>query len=58
MRPELPDGLREALILNSLRELSYDEIGRILGIPSGTVGSRIHAARQKLAAQLAPHNLA
>jgi len=55
---ELPDGLREALILNSLRELSYDEIGRILGIPSGTVGSRIHAARQKLAAQLAPHNLA
>ena len=53
----LPDGLREALILNSLEELSYDEIGKIMGIPVGTVGSRIHAARRKLVQQLRKHNL-
>ena len=54
---ELPEGLREVLILNSLDQLSYDEIARILRIPSGTVGSRIHAARSKLARRLRQQNL-
>ena len=54
---QLPDGLRETLILNSLEELSYEEIGRIMDIPAGTVGSRIHAARRKLVHELRRHNL-
>ena len=49
---ELPTPLREALILNSFEELSYDEISRILDVPVGTVSSRIHAARRKLRARL------
>ena len=49
---ELPDALREALILNSFEELSYEEIARILQIPLGTVSSRIYAARKKLLKKL------
>ena len=49
---ELPDALREALILNSFEELSYNEIARILDVPVGTVSSRIHAARSKLKVRL------
>ncbi|MDA0335353.1 MAG: sigma-70 family RNA polymerase sigma factor [bacterium] len=48
----LPPTLREVLILNSFEELGYEEIARILGIPVGTVSSRIHAARRKLARRL------
>jgi RNA polymerase sigma-70 factor (ECF subfamily) len=40
---------REALLLMAWGELSYEEIGHALGIPVGTVRSRIHRARQKLA---------
>ena len=54
---ELPDTLREVLILNSLDELSYEEISRILNIPTGTVGSRIHAARKKLLQKLGQRDL-
>ena len=49
---ELPDSLRETLVLNSFEELSYDEISRILDVPVGTVSSRIHSARSKLKARL------
>jgi len=49
---ELPAPLREALILNSFEELSYEEISRILDVPVGTVSSRIHAARRKLRGKL------
>jgi len=45
---ELPDALREVLVLNSFEELSYEEIARILDIPLGTVSSRIYSARRKL----------
>ena len=45
---ELPDTLRQVMILNSLEELSYEEIARILDIPIGTVSSRIYSARKKL----------
>lgn len=54
---ELPDTLREVLILNSLDELSYEEISHILHIPLGTVGSRIHAARKKLLQKLEKRDL-
>ena len=54
---ELPEPLRQALVLNSIDELSYEEIGRILRIPLGTVSSRIYAARRKLAKKLQEHDL-
>ena len=49
---ELPPALREAMVLNSFEELSYEEIARILRVPAGTVGSRIHNARKIMAKKL------
>lgn len=44
----LPEMFREAVILRDIEELSYDEIARVLGIPIGTVMSRIHRVRALL----------
>jgi RNA polymerase sigma-70 factor (ECF subfamily) len=49
---ELPAALREVLILHSFEQLGYEEIARVLDIPVGTVSSRIHSARRRLAASL------
>ncbi len=54
---ELPDPLRQALVLNSMNQLSYEEIGRILQVPLGTVSSRIYAARNKLSKKLREQDL-
>jgi RNA polymerase sigma-70 factor (ECF subfamily) len=40
----LPPEAREAIALKVERELTYAEIGEILGIPEGTVKSRLHNA--------------
>ena len=40
----LPESLRRVIMLCELAELSYEEVGRVLGIPAGTVGSRRHRA--------------
>jgi RNA polymerase sigma-70 factor (ECF subfamily) len=40
----LPDRLREVLVLRHYHELSEAEIADVLGIPRGTVKSRMHAA--------------
>jgi RNA polymerase sigma-70 factor (ECF subfamily) len=45
---------REVVVLRELEELSYKEIAAIVGIPMGTVMSRLGRARQQLAALLAP----
>jgi RNA polymerase sigma factor (sigma-70 family) len=45
---------REVLVLRELEELSYKEIAVIVGIPMGTVMSRLGRGRQQLAALLAP----
>jgi RNA polymerase sigma-70 factor (ECF subfamily) len=42
---ELPDEFRQAVLLRDLQNLSYEEIGEILGVPPGTVRSRIHRGR-------------
>jgi len=39
---------REVLVLRFVEDLSYEEIGRIVGCPLGTVRSRIHYAKQAL----------
>ncbi len=43
---------RAVLALFSLEGLSHREIAETLGIPEGTVWSRLHLARKKLAAEL------
>jgi RNA polymerase sigma-70 factor (ECF subfamily) len=44
----LPVEQREVLILAAIEELRYEEIGEVLGIPIGTVMSRLSRARDKL----------
>jgi RNA polymerase sigma-70 factor (ECF subfamily) len=43
---------REILTLKDISELKYDEVARILGIPRGTVASRVFMARRALAQQI------
>ena len=45
---ELPDGYREPLLLKSLREMSYRQIGQTLGLPETTIETRIARARKML----------
>jgi len=44
----LPDDLREPLILSAIDEIKSHEVGAILGIPPGTVRSRINTAKVQL----------
>ena len=48
----LPLTLRTAVVLRDLQELSYQEIADRLGLPEGTVKSRINRGRIELAHQL------
>jgi RNA polymerase sigma-70 factor, ECF subfamily len=41
---EVPDHLREILVLGYFEQLSYKEMAEVLSIPLGTVKSRLHAA--------------
>ncbi len=46
---KLPEDLRTCVILRDIEELSYQEIVNLLGIPEGTVKSRINRGRIELA---------
>jgi RNA polymerase sigma-70 factor (ECF subfamily) len=48
----LPEKLRRVVMLSEYAELSYAEIGEILGIAPGTVGSRRNAALHQLSLAL------
>jgi RNA polymerase sigma-70 factor (ECF subfamily) len=48
----LPEALRETLILREMEALSYKQIGKIVGVPIGTVMSRLARGRTQLAALL------
>jgi RNA polymerase sigma factor (sigma-70 family) len=49
----LSPGDRDVLLLIACEELTYDEVARALGIPVGTVRSRLHRARSQLRGALA-----
>jgi RNA polymerase sigma-70 factor, ECF subfamily len=54
---KLSPDLREAVILRDLQELEYREIAEVLGIPEGTVKSRINRGRAELARLLRKQKL-
>lgn len=45
---QLPAEQREVLMLVCLEDLSYQKVAGILGIPVGTVMSRLHRARERM----------
>jgi RNA polymerase sigma factor (sigma-70 family) len=49
---QLPDEQREVLLLVGLEQLTYNEAAKALGIPIGTVMSRLSRARARLRAVL------
>jgi RNA polymerase sigma-70 factor (ECF subfamily) len=49
---QLPVAFRETLVLSDVEGMSYQEIAGILGIPVGTVKSRLFRARQLLQGKL------
>jgi RNA polymerase sigma-70 factor (ECF subfamily) len=48
----LPEDLRVPLVLSAFEELNSREIGRILGVPEGTVRTRLQRAREVLRRKL------
>ena len=55
---KLSPDLREAVILRDLQEMEYREIAGVLGIPEGTVKSRINRGRAELGRLLRKQKLA
>lgn len=49
---ELPDEQRVVLLLWGVENMKYREIAGIVGVPVGTIMSRLHRARQTLAKSL------
>jgi len=50
---ELSEEFRAAIVLKEIEQMSYEEIAEVVGIPLGTVRSRIHRARMELRQKLA-----
>jgi RNA polymerase sigma-70 factor (ECF subfamily) len=44
----LPGPMREVLLLVTVEEYTYAEVALLLGVPLGTVMSRLHRARERL----------
>jgi len=52
----LPAEFREIIVLHDLEDLAYKQIAVVLGIPIGTVMSRLARARSRLRAEIAAAN--
>jgi RNA polymerase sigma-70 factor (ECF subfamily) len=48
----LPEAFRTAVVLRDVQDLTYEEIAGVLGVPIGTVMSRIHRGRALMRAAL------
>jgi RNA polymerase sigma-70 factor, ECF subfamily len=51
----LPPETQEAVILKDLQGMGYQEMAEVLGVPEGTVKSRLHRGRLALAQSLSRH---
>lgn len=51
---ELPEELRDAIVLREMDGLSYEEIAEVMACPIGTVRSRIFRAREAIDSKLKP----
>jgi RNA polymerase sigma factor (sigma-70 family) len=54
----LPNRIREVFVLCCLEGLTHEEAGRLLGIPGGTVASRLSRARERLRDRLTRRGIA
>jgi RNA polymerase sigma-70 factor, ECF subfamily len=54
---ELPDRLREAVVLFYLEDKSYEEVGRTMEIPMGTVKTLLFRARKQMIAHMVESRL-
>ncbi|MFZ4574651.1 MAG: RNA polymerase sigma factor, partial [Phycisphaerales bacterium] len=54
---QLPDGYREPLLLKAVQNMSYREIGQLMGLPETTVETRIARARKQLRELAAEHGV-
>jgi RNA polymerase sigma-70 factor (ECF subfamily) len=48
----LPVDFRLILLLSDIEEFTYEEMSKIIGIPIGTVRSRLHRARKLMKEQI------
>lgn len=44
---QLPPDLRATLVLREIEQFSYEEVAEVMGVPIGTVRSRLHTARER-----------
>lgn len=49
---QLPNNYRQVVMLFYMEEKSYEEVARLLDLPTGTVKTYLHRARKQLAAML------
>ncbi len=52
---QLSPAHREVLVLREFEQMSYEEIAEVLGVPQGTVESRLHRARSELREKLSAY---
>ncbi|MGB5812925.1 MAG: sigma-70 family RNA polymerase sigma factor [Polyangiales bacterium] len=52
---ELPEHHRAVIVLREVEGMSYEDMAETLGVPKGTIMSRLFHARKKMQAALAPY---
>jgi len=51
---DLPEELRNAIVMREIEGMSYEDIAQSMNCPIGTVRSRIFRAREAIATRLRP----